>query len=106
MLIERIRECFGYGKVYYSRHARAEMENEEFGEILEQETYEAVLSVKLIENYPKDVPYPSCLIYGLTRNGRPIHLVCAYSESEGIVVIVTAYEPNPEKWFDFTRRKQ
>jgi hypothetical protein len=105
MLIERIRKCFEHGKVFYSRHARTEMENEEFGEIREQETYEAVLSGTIIENYPKDVPYPSCLIYGHTRNGRPIHLVCAYSASEELVVIITAYEPNPEKWIGFTRRK-
>jgi hypothetical protein len=106
MLIERIRECFGYGKVYYSMHARAEMENEEFGEIQDHEVYEAVLSGKVIESYPKDFPYPSCLIYGHTRKRRPIHLVCAYSESEGLGVIITVYEPDPEKWFDFTRRKQ
>lgn len=106
MLIERIRECLGCGKIYYSGHARYEMEEEEFGEILDQEVYEAVLSGEVIESYPNDVPYPSCLIYGHTRKGRPIHVVCAYSESEGLSVIITAYEPDPKKWLDFTRRKQ
>jgi len=53
--------CFGAGKIYYSRHARDEMENDEFGEILDQEVYEAVLSGKVIEDYPDDFPYPSCL---------------------------------------------
>ena len=70
-MIAEIRDCFGAGKIYYSRHARDEMENDEFGEILDREVYEAVLSGKVIENYPDDFPYPSCLIYGRTRKGRP-----------------------------------
>ena len=105
-MIAEIRECFGAGKIYYSGHARYEMEVEEFGEILDQEVHEAVLSGREIEIYPNDVPYPSCLIYGHTRKGRPIHVVCAYSELEGLAVIITAYEPDPEKWLDFRRRPQ
>ena len=49
-MIAEIRDCFGAGKIYYSRHARDEMENDEFGEILDREVYEAVLSGKVIEN--------------------------------------------------------
>jgi hypothetical protein len=105
-MIAEIRDCFGAGKIYYSRHARDEMENDEFGEILDQEVYEAVLSGKVIENYPDDFPYPSCLIYGRTRKGRPIHMVCAYSAVELLGIVITAYEPDPEKWSDFLRRKQ
>ncbi len=105
-MIAAIRDCFGAGKIYYSKHARDEMENEDFGEILDQEVYEAVLSGKVIEDYPNDAPYPSCLIYGRTRKGRPIHLVCAYSASERLGIVITTYEPDPEKWLDFSRRKQ
>ena len=104
MLIERIRECFGYGKVYYSMHARAEMENEEFGEIQDHEVYEVVLSGKVIESYPKDVPYPSCLIYGATDKGRPLHAVCAYSEEDDLAIIITVYQPDPRKWVGYERR--
>ena len=62
-MIVEIRDCFGVGKIYYSKHARDEMENNESGEILDREVYEAVLSGKVIESYPDDFPYPSCLIY-------------------------------------------
>ena len=105
-MIARIQDCFKAGKIYYSRHARGEMENDEFGEILDQEVYEAVLSGKVIENYPDDFPYPSCLIYGQTLKGRHIHVVCAYSAVELLGIVITVYEPDPEKWFDFLRRKQ
>jgi hypothetical protein len=39
------------------------MEKEECGEIKEREVFEAVLNGKIIESYPEDEPYPSCLIY-------------------------------------------
>jgi len=106
MLITRIQGCFKSDKIFYSGHARYEMEEEELGEILDQEVREAVLTGEVIESYPNDVPYPSCLIHGQTKRGRPIHSVCAYSESERLTVVITAYEPDPEKWFDFRRRKR
>jgi len=59
----------------------------------------------VIENYPDDFPYPSCLIYGRTREGRNIHVVCAYSTVEMLGIVITVYEPDPMKWSDFLRRK-
>ncbi len=106
MLIAEIRSCFESGRVYYSGHARYEMEKEEFGEILEQEVYEAVLNGSELETYPSDSPYPSCLLYGSTKKGRPLHVVCAYSESEACAVVITAYEPDPAKWVESRRRKR
>ena len=50
------------------------MEDEEFGEIREKEVFEAVESGKVIETYPEDEPYPTCLIYGRTFGGRPLHV--------------------------------
>ena len=84
---------------------RDEMETEEFGEIKEKEVYGAVLSGKIIESYPDDAPYPSCLINGRTSKNRPLHIVCAYSKADDIVIIITVYQPTPEKWIDFERRK-
>ena len=92
-------------KFLFSKHARDEMEIEEFGEIKEKEVFEAVLSGMIIESYPEDAPYPSCLIYGRTSESRPLHIVCAYGKDDDIVIIITVYQPNPEKWTDFERRK-
>lgn len=81
------------------------MEAEEYGEIKEQEVYETLLSGTIIEKYLEDDPYPSYLIYGRTSTQRPLHIVCAYSENENLVIIVTVYQPDPEKWIDFERRR-
>jgi hypothetical protein len=103
-MIEIIKECFRSDEILYTKHAKDEMEAEEFGEILEVEVYEAVLDGKTIETYPEDEPYPSCLIFGKTSNGRPLHIVCAYAEDANSVIIITAYQPSPNRWIDFERR--
>jgi len=54
MLITRIQGYFKSDKIFYSGHARYEMEEEELGEILDQEVREAVLTGEVIESYPND----------------------------------------------------
>lgn len=106
MLLARIQGCFESDRIFYSWHARCEMEEEELGEILDQEVCEAVLAGEVIESYPNDVPYPSYLICGRTKRGRPLHAVCAYSNTEKLTIVITAYEPDPDKWIDFKRRRR
>jgi hypothetical protein len=50
---------------------------------------------QIIENYPTDMPYPSALWLGFAAT-RPIHLVAA--ETDENLIIITVYEPHPEKW--------
>ena len=35
----------------------------------------AVQNGEIIEQYPEDYPYPSCLLLGFTVNSRPLHVV-------------------------------
>ena len=66
---------------------------------------QAILNVSIIEDYPDDYPYPSCLILGYAEDGRPLHLVCG--AGEGTLFIITAYRPSPEKWgADWKIRKE
>lgn len=104
-MLNDIQNCFIADKVLYTKHARDEMDNEELGEVTEKETSNVILSGKIIESYPEDKPYPSCLIHGKTSKNRPLHLVCAYSEELDLVIIITVYQPHPDKWMDFERRK-
>jgi hypothetical protein len=104
-MFEKIIKCFEEERYVYSQHARAEMEAEELGEIKDQEVFEAVLKGKMIEDYPEDKPYPSCLIYGTTSDERPLHMVCAYAEDMNKVIIITVYQPRLDQWIDFERRR-
>ncbi|MFQ5343158.1 MAG: DUF4258 domain-containing protein [Anaerolineae bacterium] len=68
------------------------------------EAREALLSAdaEVIEDYPGDPRGPSCLVYG-QAGGRVLHV--HVSHPPGIVVI-TMYEPDPDKWeVDLRTRK-
>ena len=56
--------------------------------------------------YPEDEPYPSCLIYGKTSANRPLHVVSAYANDDDTAIIITVYQPDPERWVDFERRRK
>jgi hypothetical protein len=103
-MLDEFIKCFKEERYLYSQHARTEMEAEEFGEIKDQEVFEAVLRGKNIESYTEDKPYQSYLIYRRTAEARPIHIVCAYAEDINKVIIITGYQPRLDQWIDFERR--
>lgn len=104
-MLKEIQNCIHQNKILYSKHAKTEMETEEFGIIKEEEVVQAIYKDKIINEYLDDDPYPSCLIFCKTNLERPLHIVCAYSKIDVLTIIVTAYEPGPHKWIDFERRK-
>ena len=65
-MLKKIQECFREDRIYYSRHARDEMEGEEFGEIKDEEVFETVSAGKIIENYPEDEPFREMKSYPLS----------------------------------------
>jgi hypothetical protein len=105
-MLKIIIKCFKGERYLYTQHAREEMEKEEFGEIKDEEVFEAIPKGKIIEMYPDDEPYPSCLIYGKTNKTRPLHIVCAYAKDIDKVMIITVYQPHPDRWLDFERRQK
>ncbi len=52
---------------------------------------------EIIEHYPDDMPFPSCLILGTAVDGKPLHVVCALDPGVNCCMI-TAYYPNSDKW--------
>ncbi|WP_304068324.1 DUF4258 domain-containing protein [Megamonas hypermegale] len=63
-----------------------------------------IMHGEIIEEYPNDFPYPSCLIFGKTINNRIIHVVVGINNIK--LYLITAYEPDPDKWEDnFKKRK-
>jgi hypothetical protein len=63
-----------------------------------------ILSGEVIEEYPGDKYGPSCLIYGITEEGRILHVQCSIDP----VWIVTAYDPTlvPDKWDNNFKRRR
>ncbi|MGO9014841.1 MAG: DUF4258 domain-containing protein [Dissulfurispiraceae bacterium] len=73
---------------------------------MDNEVYEAVCGGEVIEEYPEDTPYPSVLIFGKTLIARPLHIVCAYNKEDSMAIVITVYQPNPELWMEYKRRKE
>jgi len=65
----------------------------------------SVLDGEIIEDYPTDKPYPSCLIHGKTPSGNHIHSVWAYNQETRWAVLVTVYRPDPKRWVNWKKRR-
>ena len=96
-IIKKIRE----GLYEYSQHA---VDQSVVRIISNKEIREAIEHGKIIEDYPDDKYGPSCLIYGKTENGRPIHVQCSYP-SRSLIKIITVYEPKFTLWINFEIRR-
>ena len=60
---------------------------------------------EIIEQYPSDYPFPSCLVLGWTKAGKALHILCGSNGTE--LWLITAYFPNPFEWTeDFKQRRK
>lgn len=80
------------------------MRSEEYGAISEDEVDQAIRSGE--KEYPEDKPYPSALVLGFTTSSRALHIVCAYDSENDRAIVITAYEPDPERWVEHRWRKK
>jgi len=100
--IEEIRYKIANNQFELSKHA---VDQSISRQIRLQEIREAIANSQIIEDYPNDKYAPSCLICGLTKTGKTIHIQISYP-SRPLVKIITVYEPDPQKWNnDFTIRR-
>jgi hypothetical protein len=100
VILERVRAQAAVENIRITQHAQQEMIEE--GIILDQ-VLEAIATGQILENYPEHRRGACCLLDGLTRSGRPLHIVCTTARS--ILVIITVYEPRPPKWITPTQRR-
>jgi len=65
----------------------------------------ALFNGEIIEQYPTDYPFPSCLVLGHTKAEKALHIVCGSNRME--LWLITAYFPNPAEWTeDFKQRRK
>ncbi|MGH7965283.1 MAG: DUF4258 domain-containing protein [Candidatus Binatia bacterium] len=98
--IDEIRRKIEADQFEFSKHAT---DQSIIRRISVQEVRELSSSAEVIEDYPEDKYGPSCLIFGKTRAGRPLHIQCSYP-SRPLIKVITLYEPDPAHWIDFKRR--
>ncbi|HYG65095.1 MAG TPA: DUF4258 domain-containing protein [Thermoanaerobaculia bacterium] len=100
-MIEEIRKKVEADEFEFSKHA---VDQSIIRRISVQELREAISCAEVIEDYPEDKYGPSCLLYGRTKGGRPIHVQCSYP-FQALMKVITVYEPSPERWIDFKVRR-
>lgn len=100
--IENLKQYYNEDKIIISIHAQERLRQRG---IRQRDVRKAILSGEIIEQYPDDFPFPSCLILGFDENGRVIHAVI--SDEGGMGRIITSYFPSTEKFEDdFKTRKE
>ena len=73
--------------------------------ISKDDVVRALRDGNVIEEYLEDQPYPSRLIMGWSGS-RPLHVVASDNPTAQETIIITVYEPDPEKWdLSFRRRR-
>lgn len=100
MDIEPIQQAARESNLIFTDHAIRQMAKRG---IMDTEVGEAILSGAIIEENPEDKYSPSCLIYGHTQTGRPLHVLCSLPPR---VRVITAYQPDPKEWFDNSVRRK
>jgi hypothetical protein len=92
MEIDEIRTRIGSGNYRFSDHAVKRMIKRSIDRI---EIEEAILRGEIIEEYPDDKYAPSCLIYGISKAGRHLHVQTSLPPA---VVVITVYDPDETEW--------
>jgi hypothetical protein len=102
MTIDKIIDAIRKNRLRITDHADEEAlaDKLSFDEI-----FFSVFQGEIIEDYAGDKPYPSCLIYGDTFTGEPVHSVWAYNEDNQWAVLITVYRPDPKRWINWRERR-
>ena len=103
MNITDILEAIQANRVRITDHADEEAEEDH---LTFDEIYFAAFHGEIIEDYPNSRPYPSCLIFGETFSGDPVHSVWAYNEYNRWAVLITVYRPDPNMWINWRERRK
>lgn len=65
----------------------------------------AIMNGEIIEEYPDDYPFPSCLIFCMLDDNTPLHVVCSLGNDS--LYLITAYHPTQDKFEpDYKTRKK
>ena len=93
MTLLDIRAMLDKGLIKWSTHCVARMQERD---ISIADVKNCIRSGEIIEEYPDDYPFPSCLIFGYAVNEKIIHVVIGTDNS--VLYVITAYIPNLTKF--------
>ena len=89
MEIEIIRKFCNQSKIKWSSHCLERMQERD---ISRADVKNCLEYGEIIEDYPEDFPYLSCLVFGYSINNKIIHVVVGNNGE--YLYVITAYFPN------------
>jgi len=99
--IESVQAMFDGNAVKFTHHFRIRLKERD---IKFSEVKHALLTGEIIEQCPNDQPLPSILVFGYTKDDRPLHVVVGIDDD--FVSLITAYFPSKDIWEnDYKTRK-
>lgn len=100
--IENLRGYLEKDTILISQHAKNRCRERN---IKQTDIKSCIMTGEIIEQYPDDFPFPSCLIFGYAQDNRIMHVVASDEGESGR--IITAYIPNADKFEkDLKTRKE
>jgi len=100
--IEQIKKHVQEGKIKWRNHIiiRTQQRGIKIKDVIN-----CILTGEIIEEYPLDYPYPSCLILGKTCGDKGLHVVCAIGQNR--IWMISAYYPDRDQWYgDLKTRRE
>ena len=94
--IDGIQKLCKDKKIVWSLHAAIRMQDRL---INRSDVVNCILSGEIIEQYPNDYPFPSCLIFGYAINNKILHVVVG-NDNNKVIYMITAYYPDNIKFND------
>ena len=99
MELDEVQSEIRTGNYRFSDHAVKRMIRRSIDRM---EVEEAVLRGEIIEEYPDDKYSQSCLVYGVSKAGKHLHVQLSLPAA---VIVITAYEPDASEWIDYRVRR-
>lgn len=102
LTIEEIQSFCHAGKIQWTEHVMKRLIKRN---ITRAEIKSALMTGTIIEEYPADYPFPSCLVLGTSHPAHYLHVVCGIGNDR--LWIITAYKPDDSIWDEsFTKRRE
>ena len=92
--ISDLQSLVSDGRILWTEHIAFQLRERK---IKRTDVIACIRSGEIIEQYTDDMPFPSCLILGISTSGKPLHVVCALKSGISCSMI-TAYWPNSDRW--------
>ena len=100
--ISKLREYYKQDRIIVSIHALERLRQRK---IKQRDIKQCILNGEIIEQYPEDYPYPSCLVFGHNTESRILHVVVSDEGTTGR--IITTYFPDEDNFeADMKTRKE